>query len=789
SNKIIALREEAHQNSKRLHALQIAVLSTEREKENREIEKLKKNLEEDRREAKHLQTSFSEIQKNIQVKETQIADLELTIDTLFDQLEFEKKQNSHLKNQFESQLAASEQYTAEEKGSLKNTIYELEAKQDAFKKELKEHLAQIDQLESELTAVNLAAIDKELETDSLTEQLKAKKLKLDKQSKDLSFVIETERLALQHTQKELYYAEAELAALSQAFLEAQEKSTEQTVNGLHALSIHEKLADGLIGNLQKKQTELKQLKNMQSSLLHDRNSLKKEIEEKTLRIADFEEKAALFAAKNEALLQDIETFKNWMSEKESLAQIDEINAQTMLAHLRELESLLEIRENELLLTQEAFENKRESEKRFAEQLEVEQNLSLALKEEHFLELNGLRALLNQKEEQINENKNSIVNQEMANEQLNHLLADHQNKIAKLENSHLNATSLNEEINQELDRYRAALDEALTLHEKERQTARELEEKLRNLDILLNEKEEELSYAKNRAKSHDEINMQLAREVDERQEMFKQALSHYEEAKNQTVEKEKELEHLTELLLHRENEIHEIRHMVAETEKNNEKLSSDIKKHHEDLQLSLEQKKEADLKRKEAESSLVNLTELLKTRENELLEARATTSQDKLENERLASEIELSSRELQETLAKYNVAQQKSDENDQQLNALIEKLMNREKDLLKMLEEETIKHAGFESNLDRLDQSRKSLQTELDKARANYASLLNGFNETKEMPIMEMLKSHIVVPGDTLRGISLRYYGSPNRWKEIYHANQANIKNQDQIPVGTKLTIP
>lgn len=869
SNKIIALKEEAHQNSKRLHALQISIISAEREKENQELEKLKKNLSEDRNYTAELQKNFIELQQNISLKETQITDLEQTIDALGDLVETEKKQNNQLKAHFETEMQNLQNHTAYETGSLKTAIYAFESKQEALKKELQGHLSQIDKLERELASVILAAEDKELERDSLTEELKLKKTKLATQSKNLSFMIEAEHLTAQHTQKELHYAEAELAALQQAFLENKEGATIGAINNLHAISIHEQLAIDFINHLQKKQVELKQLKIVHNSLLHDRNNLKNLIEEKNQTVALLEEKVKILAENNESLnlafqenvrhletalnlelekkeklkskiakfkglieeknnlftteqnhvatlkeqieilnneiqikeaglletkelasvkqqsneelsnllrihedklshlelahqektndneklLEDIEKYKNLIAEKESIAESNLMNFETMVAKSKELEGLLEIRENELLLTQEAFENKRISEKALAEESFIAKEVTANL-------------------EQIT----GVLKEQ--------LLA----KEKELEVSQTNALSL-KDAKIELENYSAALDEALSLHEKEREAGLVLESKLENLHKLLNEKEEELSYAKNNADNHHEINAQLAKEIDERQEAFQQALSHYEKAKNQAVENERELQHLTELLLYREHEMSEIRHMVTESEKVNQKLNVDIKKHYEDLNLSLEQKKQAELKAEETENSLLHLVDLLKEREKELLEEKAITAEEKKQNEKLASEIDHYSTELQQALAKYNAIQQRADENDLQLNTLIEKLMSREKDLLNSLEEETVKHAGFESNLERLDQSRKSLQSELDRARANYASLLNGLSESATMPIAEMLKSHIIVPGDTLRGLSLRYYGSPNRWKEIYHANQASIKNQDQIPVGTKLTIP
>lgn len=51
------------------------------------------------------------------------------------------------------------------------------------------------------------------------------------------------------------------------------------------------------------------------------------------------------------------------------------------------------------------------------------------------------------------------------------------------------------------------------------------------------------------------------------------------------------------------------------------------------------------------------------------------------------------------------------------------------------------------------------------------------------------RSHTVVPGDTLSGIALRYYGTSIRWAEIYEANRANLPNERALRIGMQLVIP
>jgi chromosome segregation ATPase len=49
--------------------------------------------------------------------------------------------------------------------------------------------------------------------------------------------------------------------------------------------------------------------------------------------------------------------------------------------------------------------------------------------------------------------------------------------------------------------------------------------------------------------------------------------------------------------------------------------------------------------------------------------------------------------------------------------------------------------------------------------------------------------HIVVEGDSLSRISMRYYGTPNRWQEIYNANRDVLQASSTLRVGMQLRIP
>ena len=49
--------------------------------------------------------------------------------------------------------------------------------------------------------------------------------------------------------------------------------------------------------------------------------------------------------------------------------------------------------------------------------------------------------------------------------------------------------------------------------------------------------------------------------------------------------------------------------------------------------------------------------------------------------------------------------------------------------------------------------------------------------------------HTVTSGETLSSVSQRYYGTPNRWSDIFDANRDVLSSPNQLALGTRLRIP
>lgn len=57
------------------------------------------------------------------------------------------------------------------------------------------------------------------------------------------------------------------------------------------------------------------------------------------------------------------------------------------------------------------------------------------------------------------------------------------------------------------------------------------------------------------------------------------------------------------------------------------------------------------------------------------------------------------------------------------------------------------------------------------------------------PIVPAPRVHTVAEGDSLTRISVRYYGTGNRWQEIYDANRETLRGENALKPGQRLRIP
>ncbi|MEQ8755213.1 MAG: DUF4157 domain-containing protein [Coleofasciculus sp. G1-WW12-02] len=81
----------------------------------------------------------------------------------------------------------------------------------------------------------------------------------------------------------------------------------------------------------------------------------------------------------------------------------------------------------------------------------------------------------------------------------------------------------------------------------------------------------------------------------------------------------------------------------------------------------------------------------------------------------------------------------------------------------------------------------------DKVSQEAFHITPGVSDTFEEALDEFNKfyknQHVVMKGETLSSISQKYYGTPNKWNEIFKANKNKIKDPNHIEPGWQLNIP
>ncbi len=77
----------------------------------------------------------------------------------------------------------------------------------------------------------------------------------------------------------------------------------------------------------------------------------------------------------------------------------------------------------------------------------------------------------------------------------------------------------------------------------------------------------------------------------------------------------------------------------------------------------------------------------------------------------------------------------------------------------------------------------------DSVRRKAALPMETLSTQVEYNIVGVLQNHTISGGETLRKISLRYYGSKELFTYIVQYNSDIIKNPDNVPIGTVIKIP
>lgn len=107
----------------------------------------------------------------------------------------------------------------------------------------------------------------------------------------------------------------------------------------------------------------------------------------------------------------------------------------------------------------------------------------------------------------------------------------------------------------------------------------------------------------------------------------------------------------------------------------------------------------------------------------------------------------------------------------------------------------IKAAKGEQEMDRVSASLSEMipgdvpSIQNDRGPSNTILAPNRDNRTDEIDPREVPKSYVVQSGDTLSKISEKFYGTANRWTDIYEANRDTLPSPGSLRVEQELLIP
>ena len=102
----------------------------------------------------------------------------------------------------------------------------------------------------------------------------------------------------------------------------------------------------------------------------------------------------------------------------------------------------------------------------------------------------------------------------------------------------------------------------------------------------------------------------------------------------------------------------------------------------------------------------------------------------------------------------------------------------------------IKSLDGQEAMDHISKSlNKRVSSHEGRSQNENGNTLTSFGETITIDPREVPKSYTVQSGDTLSKISKKFYGTANRWNDIYQANRDTLSSARSLREGQELLIP
>lgn len=843
TNKINNLKRQLVEANQKLHEVKSHLFTKGDPADRSRLAEVCQDVVEKEKSIQDLKQKLAQLDTEKEQSLQKIKRMEQTIDALAAMTDAQRETKEQALISFQGQLEQLQNHSRSEQEELQKNIEEITLSQQELRETLADKLVKIENLENELTSQYGLLEDKEQEIQRQAQLYNASERNLNRQLQDLIASMELEVLKNYSLKGDLEVFQAKHSAQQQysTSLEDQMQRKEEKANqdlenlrDKHLSLAHEYLdLHGLIAvystsnnNLESKQKKLASLvreerkktetlqANLETTLAQMETErqrgfcLEEELHKSAQKIIDLNNELTLNQAKMHTLNQELETMTfSHASQKDQLHEkIQQLTAS--LDDERNKASQNELSFRDLVINYELQK---------AQSQELNQNLIDTLntaktESEHAYDV----------EEQLHAKVESLA-------ALEDLIQDKQSEILAL-TSQLSFLERNiEEEKMRTQELHYALVSAIEKNETDQVYIENLKSKLdENQETIawiqngMSEKKESIDQMESRLEG---IQQELEQERQKNSELLNELASATSDS-NRAKLLETDLANNQQKIIGLEDSLADKQHEVRELIDKFQQLSDE---------LNIERTRAEDLENQLADTSSKHDTEKYKARslekdlsENEKqideMSSRLNEVSQYLDNERektteleknlfkLMSKVEEKDQVLDRILTDHHLTKEELDTLKQEVqrikderDALLSESMTlskkSERQIQLLLQQQNIirKMTGDinsqQEAMKQMESTQKLIQEEADsiKKRTNAPESKAVSTKTSSKEQGEIAKSdttHLVVPGESLSTISVYYYGTPNRWIDIFNANPKILKNKtDPVAPGMKLQIP
>lgn len=830
SNKIKSLNRRLTDANQKLHEVKAHLFTKGDPSDRARLAEVCQELVQKERVNQEFSEKLARLENEKEQNTLKIKRMEQTIDALATMTDTQRETKEQAVLNFQDQLDRLQANARDERAELEKNIQDLKESQQQLKESIAEKLATINSLESEVSWQYSLLHEKDQEIKSEAQLYNASESALNKKLQDLIAALELEELKNERLTNEVEIAKAKQGAKQQYAKSLEEKLEKNEQKAKSSIEEYQKtqisLANeyldlqGLLGvyaNSHKNfSTKQKKLSTLVSEEKNRADKLQRELE-KALASVDSEQQRGLciedelhhMAQKVVALNEELKAQGNLLENKKQ-----ELETQTYSS--ASLKDQLNERINQLTMSLEEEQNKVADKEIAIRDLSINLELGRNHLKELVQQLNEAQAVAEQQtyrstqlEDQRNEKAEILA-------ALEDRLQDKQREVNELT---MQVNSINTNLENKattIDEMQSYLDELKQELATEKRNNEELQHSLSTTIAGKNSQQSQV------AKLEEELNSQISKVISlqgtlaDKQQKIQSLM---DTVQNVSDELEQEKAHaktlhsdLNDTLTKHDTEYTKAK-TLEHTLEDSEKQIAGLLDQMDEISYRYESEKSRS---SELEKNLLKVISKLDEKEHtldQILEDNKISQEEfgtlKHEIQRLRQERDqllMQAKEQQAIIENKISTQEDLNGLQRELNALYQEKQN-----LERKNAQQIKLILQQQEIVRKITGNVQEQQEAMRLTENTNQLLQ--KETGSPPINveesqnpEHLKeensttqkgakaakgiTHIIKPGESLSTISVYYYGSPNRWIDIFNANRKILKNKnDKLTPGTELWIP